>query len=948
MILSFATISQGEKADTALQPGDALPPALIRSTSEGPPVNDTLVSATASITFTGSPNANSTVTIGSTVYGLNVPTGPLGPTDMAPPFPQTTTNWATALAYRINTHSDGSHDPLVTAVAVNNVVTLTAIVKGAAGNAITLSETADDVSVSGGTLTSGAGVAGTPGGIVGSLCRTGDASPYRWDRWDGDMWHEIEGEIATTPSSIASTDITDSTSVGRSLLTAANAAAQRALIGATADYRTDGATYQDFDWMGTPTVIADGPDAFGRQYHAFPSQPLRVGNDIFISYTTTHTHGSMDSDLIIVKSSDWGKTWTEKKRFAASNPNAGIVGGTVVVGDYEYRAASLTDIGGGCIVAMLDRQTIVSGNDTTYPYTYSVAEGRRSWWSLSIDGGTTWSAPTKMPDWSGGGATDYSISGYGEAVWKGYYYAAFYGSANSRGVMRCSVESLRSGIPQWEECEAGDFYQECQVLVNPTNPDELWVVGRANDTRIAYRTSTDGLNWSAFKTSYYGLEAESSAGIKPQMALTGNGNWILANRYSTTDITGEIVTGANPFPLYSGVGSADTQQWPVKRNREFPNPFSRYNSRAYMGIEKSMYYGFLPISGDLVGVVASYSPMEYSTVAYSAGGHRSSIMFGYYGSGTGRTPWGDFSKAEVELKGSAVTLNESRNYFSWMTANTQYTITDGSATVALEIFGDYIPTFHDGTSLITPTGSYNPNARNVAIINPGPSVAIINQAPPAPSEIPSLAKNVLIQLSPAGIHATGSNVDTWDNEGDTSYVASLLGGTTKPTVVSGGSPNGRNCVQGASNAYLSNAGADTNVEAIYALMTAEGSTWAGSYSSIITNAIQGTSAGTAVWQSGVPWTAAFRYIDGALDDPPAAPSTTWHLVSLRRPNAPTGNGSNYVNPTTTTNMSVIMSQSGYTTTRGWRGKMAALVMLKQGHYTTDREDYLIRRWMRSL
>lgn len=751
--------------------------------------------------------------------------------------------------------------------------------------------------------------------------------------------HATGGADALTPADIGAS-ASDHTHTNAQVNTsiALDPAATREAAGAAQSYRTDGGTYADFDWMGNPVIIADGPDADGREYHAF-SSASKVGDDMWLAYMTATAHASIDGDFTLKKSSDYGKTWATKKVFAASSP--GGVG--LAVGDYEWRSGCITDLGSGRLVIMLDKHVIVTGDDVVFPYVYGTA-GRRSWWSLSVDNGETWSDPVQMPDFAGALTTHVQLSGYGEAVWKGHYYAAFYSGSNgtNSGLMRCSVESLRAGVPQWETMLIGDFGQECVVTINPSDPDELWVVGRVNDTRISYRSSTNGSTWSAAKTSYYGLAAESSVGIRPDLVRSENGNWIFVNRYTTGDLTGEVITGAEPFPIYSGDGNPDDEQWAVKRNREFPNPFSRYNERAFGGTEKSMYYGFLPLGGDLFGVVAAYEPTEQYNTTSSSQGHRSSIMFGYYGAGTGKTPWGEFSKAETELKGTAVDLAESRNKFSWMTANTEYVITNGAGTVALEIFGDWVPTFSDGTNPITPTGSYDADMRNVAIITPGPLVKIVNQSPPSPASIPSLTDRIKVQLSPAGIAPASGTVTGWANEGDTDTIAAYTVSGT-PTVVVGGSPNGNNCVQGALTAWF-NGPASVDLIGVYVVASYPSATWNNGYEALHALAIQAQNSGTTTRYVNTPWSNHLLDFDGVKTT--AGSPEGWHIWTARKRSTADGTGARQ-SASADGNTVRFMSQPAQAT-RGWTGEAAALVLVGGDRAISDREDYLIRRWLRSL
>ena len=125
------------------------------------PTSDTSTRATGTIIFTGVPTAGQTILIGGVTYFLAPLTTPATTTDVSAPFPTANENtWAAMVAYRINNWVGGGSDNNVTAVAALGVITLTAKASGTAGNAITLTETASNVAVSGSTLSGG--TAGTP------------------------------------------------------------------------------------------------------------------------------------------------------------------------------------------------------------------------------------------------------------------------------------------------------------------------------------------------------------------------------------------------------------------------------------------------------------------------------------------------------------------------------------------------------------------------------------------------------------------------------------------------------------------------------------------------------------------------------------------------------------------------------------------------------------------
>lgn len=102
--------------------------------------------ATGTITFTGLPVADETVTVNGQVYVFKASASTALQVTIGADGPATATNLAT----KINANSTA-----VTASVAAGVVTLHALAAGAAGNAVTLTETATNVAASGATLAGG-------------------------------------------------------------------------------------------------------------------------------------------------------------------------------------------------------------------------------------------------------------------------------------------------------------------------------------------------------------------------------------------------------------------------------------------------------------------------------------------------------------------------------------------------------------------------------------------------------------------------------------------------------------------------------------------------------------------------------------------------------------------------------------------------------------------------
>lgn len=104
------------------------------------------VAATGTVTFSGLPVADETVTIDGQVYVFKAAAGGALEVTIGADADETGDNFAT----KVNANS-----LVVTAANVAGVVTLTAVTAGAAGNAITLAEAATNTAVSGATLAGG-------------------------------------------------------------------------------------------------------------------------------------------------------------------------------------------------------------------------------------------------------------------------------------------------------------------------------------------------------------------------------------------------------------------------------------------------------------------------------------------------------------------------------------------------------------------------------------------------------------------------------------------------------------------------------------------------------------------------------------------------------------------------------------------------------------------------
>jgi hypothetical protein len=112
-------------------------------------VRNAAVLATGSITFTGLPVANDTVTVAGTAFTAKASAS----TSTEFTIGADATATATNLAAKLNAHTTISR--YVTASSALGVVTLTAAVPGVFGNLVTLSEALTNATVSGATLSGG-------------------------------------------------------------------------------------------------------------------------------------------------------------------------------------------------------------------------------------------------------------------------------------------------------------------------------------------------------------------------------------------------------------------------------------------------------------------------------------------------------------------------------------------------------------------------------------------------------------------------------------------------------------------------------------------------------------------------------------------------------------------------------------------------------------------------
>lgn len=151
--------------------------------------------ATGTVTFsTAAPSADETVVIGGRTYTFKAAVA--NPDEVLPGA--TISAAAANLAAAINNGSGGgAPNALVTASANAGVVTLTALVPGDEGNAITLTETGTNIAVSGATLTGGDddpdvrpfGITTHPISLLNGQSMS--VSFYREGHWDMDAlnWH---------------------------------------------------------------------------------------------------------------------------------------------------------------------------------------------------------------------------------------------------------------------------------------------------------------------------------------------------------------------------------------------------------------------------------------------------------------------------------------------------------------------------------------------------------------------------------------------------------------------------------------------------------------------------------------------------------------------------------------------------------------------------------------
>lgn len=140
-----------------IKPGNALPWWVAITASGVPPAGQNR--ATGTVTFTGQPLNTETVTIDGRVYTFKTVLAAADDILIGATANDTAANLAAAIndsGVEGTNYGTGTTVNLdVTAAAVAGVVTLTAILPGTAGNAVTLAEAATNVAVSGATLTGG-------------------------------------------------------------------------------------------------------------------------------------------------------------------------------------------------------------------------------------------------------------------------------------------------------------------------------------------------------------------------------------------------------------------------------------------------------------------------------------------------------------------------------------------------------------------------------------------------------------------------------------------------------------------------------------------------------------------------------------------------------------------------------------------------------------------------
>lgn len=186
------TVVAGAAAGTAmavpaLRLEDTLIAALCTADAGGVAINDLVnltkqaTKAFGTITVAGNPVEGDTVNVNAGVYTFRAV--PTAATDVKITAGNNTA-MATALAAAINAFAGrllpngaGFNNPAVVATSTLGVVTVTAVVDGAPGNAIVLTKTATNVAVTGaGTLTSGTNT----GGVKSTTNLTGKTVTLMW------------------------------------------------------------------------------------------------------------------------------------------------------------------------------------------------------------------------------------------------------------------------------------------------------------------------------------------------------------------------------------------------------------------------------------------------------------------------------------------------------------------------------------------------------------------------------------------------------------------------------------------------------------------------------------------------------------------------------------------------------------------------------------------------
>ncbi len=405
------------------------------------------------------------------------------------------------------------------------------------------------------------------------------------------------------------------------------------------------------------TTVADMDKVCGvaepyatRNYHAFPSL-IRVEDQLIGSWMTATSvpgghggHLSKRGDMVIAKSDLTGRNWTEIYRFRCSKPNHADA---LAIGDRSYYYGGLVHLGGQVLGIALDTYTMVdTGNihDIT---------GYRGRWAISHDLGKTWSEPAPFPFHAGG--THHSVAAGEPVVWQGQCWVTFYGNAGVT-VARAAVGDLVAGNTPWITgiITTSGGTEACFLGPVKSDDDTLRVVIRHNEA-VGMKVFKIAAAQAASPPSEWTWEIASWLPPKwsqtqPQVWRTESGRYLHVGRGNADgdtsgaiDLVMRVCYAESLGGPWQRVNGADDSPIIGVRRADYP---------AADDLEKHMYNGFVPLGGDLFGILISTDAAEHGTsnnknpkypMPTRAGvGTRSSVWFTHIGAGVGKTTRGDF------------------------------------------------------------------------------------------------------------------------------------------------------------------------------------------------------------------------------------------------------------------------------------------------------------------